>query len=1180
MVSVTSSVQQKSNSYVRTKKGLSYVLGDTNNSENHILPINAIQYSSYTNDIYTAGRDGTVKVWSNSNNHRNDSVVSNKDTVDSTIASNSSSNDYDNGIFEFGNGGENESNQIGDEYQDIDEKILKLETSISSNPVPYNLKSSNNSNSNSTISLSNSVNKFTIQTSYNIYFDWINDLKLINNDRDLVSCSSDLSIKLINLPHEDELTGDSNGIIHERSHSSNNRSITHPSNININASVHKFSNIHTDYIKKLSYFKDSNHLLSGGLDGNIYIWDLFNLKPIQQISNSTGFDTSCLRSSIYALANNESNLISCGGPNNTINLFDRRSSNPYVRKLIGHQDNIRCLVMNDHFILSGSSDTSIKLWDLRNYKVYKNFDIHDFPVWSLVTESPHNFNKFYSGDKAGNIVKTDLTYLSSFVNENEDIFHGYDTFTVNDNSIIDEKLGISSIISKGNSPILSLCHESKDDTIFASNYEALNRYINPNIDQVSKYQYLRTCLDYSINREQQFNDEIASGLMVDDNNNAPPPPGDADLNSDFYDLISHLSMDTLTNNYDLQSTFSHSHSYHNLFDSGTPPTDKYLDSDNDSLNSSQSDEEYTSIFLNVNGGPSDEFINTYKDESAYNSNTNMQKLNYVRTSPSQEPQASQQSVDKFVDDTPVEILLNPIPADQITLVPFNIKPLNQTKITPKSIISKRFFNNKREILVLYLNGDIKIWDVFMCKEVRSFLIDPQLNLSMLNAKDLDIRQKEMDNIFQKFQSSDTLNNWCDVEIKAGKLLVTIKETSFLNVELYYDDLIKSYPFLALDHPESKFYNYKSKVTVNLDDRFFVGSIFLNSILFQYALLEWEFDKQVREEMRQLRKNNRNLNNTPASAEDMAEASSISSFRRLKYFGRKPSKTNLSTSSQQASPAASTNTSINEYLGSPENPMSDFLNFSEENKQSYDNSIMKLLQTNKRVYWDKYNHVTYNQAKAKVIDSVLHVDALDPTLSIESANNPLIYTPLIDTGRLPPHLLIIIFEHNQDLGNYRDLCSFQLSDIQKLGLNSPLLHDLRMHLPKWIGNPLLYNRYPVKETPKIAFQLLECDYSLLPANKKIGGKTQRKIKKLPVLETSIKLTSHSMLRVGKIIIYLTEKFESKTSEMKDKKMVPTDWLVLECKGQELPNDMTLQTIKTKIWKSSADIELRFRRKFDP
>ena len=177
--------------------------------------------------------------------------------------------------------------------------------------------------------------------------------------------------------------------------------------------------------------------------------------------------------------------------------------------------------------------------------------------------------------------------------------------------------------------------------------------------------------------------------------------------------------------------------------------------------------------------------------------------------------------------------------------------------------------------------------------------------------------------------------------------------------------------------------------------------------------------------------------------------------------------------------------------------------------------------------------------------------------------------------------VILFEYSPELGNYRDLCSFKVSDINNL-LEFPqqnLINELRCSLPHWIGQPILYNRFNLKDAPKITFRLLEVDYFNLPPTVKIGGKSQRKIKSLPALESSIKLTSHNMLRVSKILYFLTDKFDGSTKEMKDKKMKPTDWLVLECKGQELSNSMTLQTIKTKVWKSSTDIELRYRRRYD-
>ncbi|EAZ62907.2 Hypothetical WD-40 repeat protein [Scheffersomyces stipitis CBS 6054] len=1102
-----------------TKKGFSYVLGHSSHNENHILPINATQYSSASQQLYTAGRDGTIKVWSHQE-HLNpfSDGISQQNNEQSDIAG-----------VEFYEPASN-----GEEYPDIDEKILKLETSISSNPLPYSYSRQRNRNSHV-----ESVSEYSIVRNHNIHFDWINDMKLINNDRDLVSCSSDLSIKLLNLNVDD------------------NSITTTTNNFNTNNSeVHRFPNMHTDYIKKLSYNKNTNHLFSGGLDGDIIAWDLLTLKPFLSVPNrSSSMEPTA---SIYSLANSE-NLISTGGPNNTINIYDRRSQNPFIRKLIGHQDNIRCLLMNERFILSGSSDTSIKLWDLRNFKVYKNFDIHDYPVWSLSSED-NNFAKFYSGDKGGNIIKTDLSFLSHSVPE-EDQFHGFETFNSNDNLVIDEKLGISTIVAKDSSPILSLCWESNEDTLFASNYESLNRFYNPDTNQLSKYQYLRTCLDYSINKENQLNDDLASGLAPEDAT-VPGQNDQTDLNSDFYDLISHLSMDTNVNTFDIQSTFSaHQHA---MFD------DKSAENDDEG--------EYNSMFLNVNGGPSQEFINAFKDE--YES----QEANPLYQEPIKPVENSQS---KFIDNTPVEILLNPIPADQITLIPFNRQPISDYKISAKSIISKRSFNNKLQLLVLYLNGDIKIWDIILCKELQTFTYDKS-KLSMVNSKDLDQRLKEMDAIFRKFQTSDTLNNWCEVEIRAGKLLVTVKESSYMNVEVYYDDLIKNYPFLDIDHPENSMLP-RNRIKVTDDDRFHIGAVLLNSIFRNYALYEWEFDCKVREEMRSLRKSNRTLSNTPQ--EDDSDSNSISSsIRKLKKFSKKSSRTNLTNLAQSSgSPASSAQNSVRE-MSISETPLTEFLNFSDDSPAAvssssnvnYDNSIMKLLQTNKRIYWDKYNNSSYIVGKGKSVPSILHVDSIHPSLD-ENQTPDIPYMPIVNNKRLPQDLLIIIFEYSPDLGNYRDVCSFTLEDIQKIDIKanekSNLVDELRMQLPRWIGHPILFNRFPQKEHPKIAFQLFEVDYTSLPANKKIGGKAQKKIKKLPVLESSIKLTSHNMLRVSKVLSFLTEKFDSKTSEMKDKKSLPTDWLALECRGEELPSDMTLQTIKTTIWKSSSDIELRFRRKFD-
>lgn len=1103
---------------VKTKRGLSYVLGDSDDNENHILPINAMQFSPITNNFYTGGRDGTIKTWSSGYDWQ---------PLEQDTPSQFNFTDK----FESGDFRESEVDQ------DIDERVLKLETSISSNPVPCS---------------PTPYEDYRITDNYNIHFDWINDLKLVNNDRDLVSCSSDLSLKLINLHTSDRA---------EKYH------------------IHKFPNVHTDYIKRLSYIIREDIIVSGGLDGKVVLWDLNRLKCIQEIQ--THSLNPSLPNSIYSLASNNSNLISTGGPNNTINLYDRRLPNKSnsIKKLIGHQDNIRCLLMNDHFVLSGSSDTTIKLWDLRNFKVSKNFDIHEDAVWSMATpissspgilsrhEDSYNtdFKVFFSGDKGGTIVKTDLSYLSANVGKNN--LPIFDTFTTSED-IIDDRLGLSTIVAKANSPIISLCCETdikdnslpKSATLLASTELSLNRYHIPDTDQLTKYQYLRTCLDYAINHENLANEDIA---LLDG------APEQNDLNSEFYDLVSHLSIDT--NNFDLQSSFSgNNYPISNVDGTGT--------------NEINDGKEYNSMFLCIDGGPSTEFINTYKEE--------------VGREDANNPNA----YSTLIDFTPVEILLNPIPHEQITPIPFNKKPFCKFSLVPKSIIAKRLFNNRRHMIVLYLNGDLKIWDIFACTEIRTF---PYSSNSAELSKDLiNERTKDMEDIFQKYQSPDTLNTWCEVDIKSGKLLVTLKETNFNNVEIYYDELCNNYPHLAYDHSDNVEGLKNSNVKVNHDDRFQLSRILLNSLFHQYTLYEWEFDKQVREELKSYKRDNRKVpitstldrfanyqnsalvsNNASISGTSSTDISSNNNTsKRIKMFTRKSSKNNIQENEAHGADN-STTSSINESyhtVNGNSTYMSDFisnsdiLSMGEDEPRNHD-SIMNLLQFNKRRYWEKYISFGIN----KTVDPILSIYSNDPKYSTDSEDND-VYKPLMYPQRLPGNLLIIIFEHSPDLGNLRDLCSFHFDDLLNLhddsNTNQVLLNNLRTYLPIWIGKPILYNKFPTKELIKIEFLLMEYEYGQLPLETKIGGKSQKKIKKLPISEPIIQLSSHNMLRVLKILVFLTEKFDSKTPEMKANRPA-VEWLSLECRGEQLPLDMTLQTIKSRIWKSNSEIELRFRRNFD-
>lgn len=1022
----------------QVKKGVSYVLGYGSASENHILPINAMQYSGRRRQLITGGRDGLVKVWNSGEPGRPVPTASDSPTGDDLC---------------------------------LDESLLQLEMAISSNPLrhcgpldPYSACSTRN---------------------YNIHFDWINDLKLVNHDRHVVTALADLSLKLIDLDG-----GDGN--------------------------VQKFLNFHTDYVKKLSAIAPHDMVVSGGLDGNIAVWDLNTLKPTLSFANIPA--SANLPTSIYALSNDSSNLISAGGPSNTINIYDRRMSGNgaenLIRKLVGHQDNVRCLLMNSNFILSGSTDTSVKLWDLRNFKVYKSFDFHNDAVWSLSTaasSSPSgyaslgDFNVFYSGDRSGNIIKTDLTYLSDHISDASGIFSSAG-YSESDNTYLDERIGVSTLIAKTDSPVVSIGVEN-ETSVFASTYTSLERYHVPDTRQLAGYQYLRTKYDFFASLENQLDDDLSGGVKVSASDQS-------DLDTDFYDIVSHLSMDST--NIEILSSLS---------------ANKLSLLEN---NVEETNIQYFSMFFTDPESPFN-FVNAFKD------------LELLTKDVSQSSQS-------IVDETPVEISLTPIPPSNIISVPFNRRPAEEFHLSPKSIVAKRLLNNKRQILTLCLNGDISLWDLLICKEVKTY--QHANSDHPLNEEQLKDRVETLDALFQEYKTMDTLSDWCDVEIKSGKLFVSLVNPLVSDVEIYYDELVREYPFLAVELSQ----NGDRCLKVGVDEKFSLCQIFLNSLFRNYSLYEWEADKQFRLDLES--------NKLKTSDDSSSVVSSEDTSRRFKPLFKRSLRSVPTQQSLQLS-LSSVVTNGNVLIETLSSPLS-----------GSDDCISKLLLINKKRYVDFYN----TPGSKKVLKTSLRLYSNDPKLR-SSGEEEVKYRPLVPLATYPKDLLVIIVEKSQYLGNYRDLCSFHVEELCDLEYHNMgtdvkelLVDQLRRSLPKWVGQPVLFDRYVHKEAPKLTFELVEVNYSLLPPEKKIGGKSQKKIKRLPPVLNSSKLVSQNMLRVNKILCYLTEKFESRPSEVKEKKR-PQDWLSLECRGQELCGDWTLQTIKTKIWKSSADIQLQFRRKFD-
>ncbi|KAK3200524.1 hypothetical protein Dsin_023939 [Dipteronia sinensis] len=256
------------------------------------------------------------------------------------------------------------------------------------------------------------------------HVDWVNDAVLIG-DNTLVSCSSDTTLKTWNCL--------SDGVC--------SRTLRQ----------------HTDYVTCLAAAeKNSNVVASGGLGGEVFVWDIeAALTPISKssdamedecsngvngsgnplpitslrtISSSNSISAHTNQSqgyvplaakghkeSVYALTMNDSgNLLVSGGTEKVLRVWDPRTGSKTM-KLRGHTDNIRALLLDStgRYCLSGSSDSMIRLWDLGQQRCVHSYAVHTDSVWALA--STPTFSHVYSGGRDLSLYLTDLATRESLL---------------------------------------------------------------------------------------------------------------------------------------------------------------------------------------------------------------------------------------------------------------------------------------------------------------------------------------------------------------------------------------------------------------------------------------------------------------------------------------------------------------------------------------------------------------------------------------------------------------------------------------------------------------------------------------------------------------------------------------------------------------------------------------------
>ncbi|PWA42460.1 G-protein beta WD-40 repeat-containing protein [Artemisia annua] len=264
----------------------------------------------------------------------------------------------------------------------------------------------------------------TCSATFESHVDWVNDAVLAGGNT-LVSCSSDTTIK----------TWDSLS----------------------NGTCTRTFRQHSDYVTCLAAAeRNSNIVASGGMGGEVFLWDLeAALAPLNKSSEAADDDrpsatngsgssvpVTSLRTisssnsislqanvaqgyvpiaakghkeSVYALAMNETgNLLVSGGTEKAIRVWDSRTGSKMM-KLRGHTDNIRALLLDPtgRFCLSGSSDSMIRLWDLGQQRCVHSYAVHTDSVWALA--STPTFSHVYSGGRDLSLYLTDLATRESIL---------------------------------------------------------------------------------------------------------------------------------------------------------------------------------------------------------------------------------------------------------------------------------------------------------------------------------------------------------------------------------------------------------------------------------------------------------------------------------------------------------------------------------------------------------------------------------------------------------------------------------------------------------------------------------------------------------------------------------------------------------------------------------------------
>lgn len=113
--------------------------------------------------------------------------------------------------------------------------------------------------------------------------------------------------------------------------------------------------LHSERIRSIEFSKDGNQIVSVGEDRRIVHYDLGNRRVLLQTKIDGG--------KLLGLCQLEPHLFAIGSSDNTIRIFNDKDQQVQA-KLVGHDGSVGVLKRTQQFLISGSFDTTIRIWDI------------------------------------------------------------------------------------------------------------------------------------------------------------------------------------------------------------------------------------------------------------------------------------------------------------------------------------------------------------------------------------------------------------------------------------------------------------------------------------------------------------------------------------------------------------------------------------------------------------------------------------------------------------------------------------------------------------------------------------------------------------------------------------------------------------------------------------------------